>query len=94
MVATSTVNSVIEAFTNWQQPWVFYPYLIGHANCGEDERKAIEAIWSTACNKEHWLAGTLQESSVRAKQAIAKAFPWLSAGALQQIINGAAYQWR
>jgi hypothetical protein len=44
MADTGTINSAIESFENWQQPWTFFPSVVAYPMCGDDDRRAIEGI--------------------------------------------------
>jgi hypothetical protein len=94
MVDVDKVNSAIEAFDNWHQPWTFYDSVIAYAEFGEIERNTIDAIWLQVCDKSIWLSGTIQECCMCIEKVISKNFPWLSVQARKQVINGAAYQWK
>lgn len=64
----SQINAVIEAYTDWARPWMFYDSVVAIERLADDERSLITAIWSEGNDERHWLegassAGLLQPSS-------------------------------
>lgn len=94
MADTDTINLAIESFSNWQEPWTFFATVKAHPKCSETDRKAIQVIWLAACDKHLWSGARLQDCTTHTDTALSHQFPWLSPRARQQLINGAAYQWR
>ncbi len=90
----SQINAVIEAYTDWARPWMFYDSVVAIERLADDERSLITAIWSEGCNERHWSDGSLPEGSAAAELALEQSFPALSAKARSRVVRAAAYQWK
>ena len=89
----SSLLAAIESFDDWNRPWTFYPTVIQLVSAADSER--FETIWSAATSEGLWVTrDDLCKSAEEAEIFIAEKFTELSAKAVRQVVNGAAYQWR
>ena len=83
----------IESFDHWNRPWEFYSSV--SELLGPVERAELERVWATAADAAGWsTCKDLAHGSALADARLSVSYPWLSAKARQQLVNGAAYQWR
>lgn len=90
----SQINAVIEAYTDWARPWLFYDSVVAIERLADDERSLITAIWSEGSDERHWLDGASSNGSASAELALEQSFPELSAKARGRVVRAAAYQWK
>ena len=48
------LNSAIEGFTNWQQPWTFFEVIRLTPCLSQDELATWQQVWDLACQAEYW----------------------------------------
>lgn len=94
MFATNSLNSAIEKFTNWQQPWTFFEAIKHTCGWNEEALTTWQRVWGLACQAEYWQTADLNQCTKFATEALQQAFPWLSMLAIEQIIKAAHYEWR
>ena len=85
--------AAIESFNRWDRPWEFYTSV--SSSVDPDARGNLEHIWATAAETAGWsTCKDLAHGCLLADARLSVSYPWLSAKARQQLVNGAAYQWR
>lgn len=85
--------AAVESFDDWGRPWEFYVSV--SALLSNDAREELARIWATATERAIWSAcEDLAQGCSLAEGRLSLDYPWLSAGARRQLVNGAAYQWR
>lgn len=88
------LNSAIEGFTNWQQPWTFFEVIRLTPCLSQDELATWQQVWDLACQAEYWQTTDLHQCTKLATKALQGTFPWLSMLAIEQIIKAVSYEWR
>jgi hypothetical protein len=85
--------TAIESFDHWGHPWEFYSSV--SALLSPVARGELERVWATATDTAGWsTCKDLAHGSTLANTRLSVSYPWLSTKARQQLVNGAAYQWR
>ena len=83
----------IERFDHWDRPWELYASV--SELLSPVERAELECVWATATDVAGWsTCKDLAHGSTLADSRLSVSYPWLSAEARQQLVNGAAYHWR
>jgi hypothetical protein len=86
--------SAIEAFDRWERPWEFYESVSSATSLDVDDREKLKRIWEVAIESGGWLASTdFVDGCSLVDDRLSSGFPWLSAKARRQLVNGASYQW-
>lgn len=92
--AKNLLNSAIEGFTNWQQPWTFFEVIQQTTSLNKDALATWQRIWGLVCQAEHWQSEDANQCTNLARDALQRTFPWLSTLAIEYIIKAASYEWR
>lgn len=93
MFAPIPLNSAIEEFTNWQQPWAFFETIKKTYGLNEEALTTWQRVWALACQAEYWRSKDISQCMNLAREALQHAFPWLSMLAIEHIIKAASYEW-
>lgn len=88
------LNSAIEGFTNWQQPWTFFEVIQQTPGLNEPTLATWQQVWDLACQAEHWQSSDRHQCMKFASDAVQQTFPGLSMLAIEQILKAASYEWR
>lgn len=94
MLNTTQLNTIIETFNNWQQPWTFFEAIKTTESLADLELKTLDAIWAVACDQQYWQESAPDEAILSVKSTLSLEFAWLSHKARQHVANAAAYQWK
>ena len=87
--------TAIESFDRWERPWEFFKAVSSSPSLDAIARGELERIWATACETEGWsTCKDLSHGCSLAEARLLAGYPWLTAKARRQLVNGAAYQWR
>jgi hypothetical protein len=91
----SKLVAAIENFDCWDRPWEFYTLVSSSSSLNAVARAELERIWATATETGGWsTCKDLTHGCSLADNRLSISYPWLSAEARRQLVNGAAYQWR
>ena len=94
MFDPNPLNSAIEEFSEWQQPWTFFEVIHQSSILNEEQLATWQRVWGLACQAEYWQTADLSQCTKFATEALQLAFPWLSMLAIEQIIKAASYEWQ
>jgi hypothetical protein len=94
MESQTRLVTVIESYKAWDRPEEFFATISSDSSLYEADREQLQRIWESACDSQLWKQEDLGACAADANARIAVSFPWLSAFARAQMINGAAYHWR
>jgi hypothetical protein len=95
MISPANVVKAIERFDSWATPWQFITDVSSALASNPGDGQLLEQIWVAAGDREIWLsADTLASGAAAVEAVLLERFPWLSPLACQQLVRGAAYQWR
>jgi hypothetical protein len=84
--------AAIESFDDWARPSTFHSSVSSLLDVAA--RGELERVWATSIDPAAWsTCNDLAHGCSLAHGRLASAYPWLSAKARDQLINGAAYAW-
>jgi hypothetical protein len=84
--------AAIESFDGWARPSEFYPSV--SSLLAPSARAEFAQVWATSIDAAGWSTCTdLAHGCSLADGRLSVSYPWLSAEARKQLVNGAAYLW-
>ena len=89
---TSTLNTAIRRFDEWDKPWRFRESVT--ATLDRSDAEPFEQVWREATDASHWTDGDLAACAKRASSALRLRFTILDRQAADAVARAAAYQWR
>lgn len=93
MSALKNLSLIIESFTDWGKPWLFFKYVIENPNIIENEITAFSKIYQEASKFELWNYPDLIIGVNNATQYL-KDHTALSEKSIKQIVNAISYEWK
>lgn len=94
MSGNQQVNQILEEFSGWSKPWTYIRETLATRGLSAPESRLVKEIWEEANASVHWVESGFQSGQELVHCALKRKYPWLSDGAIQNLVRGASYMWK